>query len=48
MDKKITDGDKTYCNLIQLVSVNKNSKVNNIFNLLDSNKIYKFYELHTI
>ena len=48
MDKKITDGDKTYCNLLHVVSVNKNSKVNNIFNLLDSNKIYKFYELHTI
>jgi len=48
MDKKITDGDKTYCNLLHVVSVNKNSKINNIFNLLDSNKIYKFYELHTI
>ena len=48
MDKKITDCDKTYCNLLHVVSVNKKSKVNNIFNLLDSNKIYKFYELHTI
>lgn len=48
MDKKITDNDKVYNNILHAISVNNNLKINNLLNLLNKNKIYKFYELHSI